>query len=910
MPGFQQFLDHPTGKNPPRDWNPLHHAAFVKDVDKVLSILDSQSSSTSSTVKDLILAKDLSGWTPVHLACCGSSGWALESSWTHEHPSYRTSVFSMLPPRKSSSYILDQDKIQEASCKILSLLIKRGADVFGDRKHLTPAHVAASTDMTSPALALALLGAPIDPHRPGSPYQWAKQQANDAKDNIYLLPSQQGKVWKRYCNLLGEDGEQLLKHFNSFLGSQGWEDPDGKSIMLQLALRMERKLALRLSRYQKVVQLAPGRTTIQLCPQCSSLGERTIMASFFPSSTLSTPDRSRAWVDCDLCKIFHALLPNYLPGTVKNLLSLDSPRSNAPPEDGFAKFNAIIDECGSHKVSIEYNRVPIRVIIFPGSGARSAATGMSELKLTEYPPDPSLHFMPVAQNPQLAKQWLSDCRSNHKDCSNGAIPGGFEATRSGSFPTRLIDVSRWKEKMVRICDTRNTPVPFTALSHRWMSGPRPNWVTQKSNLEKRLAWFSSAPLPRSIKDALQATADLGIQYTWIDSICIVQDDTDDWEREAEQMASIYAHAERKGATPFYPVALRVEREGGSDAENASLPTIVRYAYDVLDKPLQVSHGDGESDAYLHHQHAMVSVREDVNESHLSDRGWILQERLLSRRSLHFGSSQMYWECPSTTVSEAGETIEKWWLQESIVSGRQALAGSSTSLDDARHGWKDIVSTYSRLKLTHPSDRLPAIAGIAKAFSTFLDDTHYLSGAWSKTFHEDLIWQVDHPMHANLDGRDALVISRSDKLPSWSWASVNAAVTCKLKTPRVLEGGCIPDCSSKCYRASLPLEWTRCELATSKITLLQSHPVKDKAIFSSQPDVSVTVQACMRSVVVLGPVPSKLGYLEAGFTPVYSDEMAPIGLAFYDEPGKLALCSYWYCAYEYSADVEVRWGVYF
>ena len=94
---------------------------------------------------------------------------------------------------RKSSYILDQDKIQEASCKILSIFIKRGADVFGDRMHLSPSHVAASTDMTSPALALALLGAPIDPHRSGSPYQWAKQQSNDTRDS-YLLPSEQGKV--------------------------------------------------------------------------------------------------------------------------------------------------------------------------------------------------------------------------------------------------------------------------------------------------------------------------------------------------------------------------------------------------------------------------------------------------------------------------------------------------------------------------------------------------------------------------------------------------------------------------------------------------------------------------------------------------------------------------------------------
>jgi len=44
---------------------------------------------------------------------------------------------------------------------------------------------------------------------------------------------------------------------------------------------------------------------------------------------------------------------------------------------------------------------------------------------------------------------------------------------------------------------------------------------------------------------------------------------------------------------------------------------------------------------------------------------------------------------------------------------------------------------------------------------------------------------------------------------------------------------------------------------------------------------------MRSVFILGPVSSKLGYLEAGFTPIYNDELTLIGLAFFDELGKRA-----------------------
>jgi hypothetical protein len=35
---------------------------------------------------------------------------------------------------------------------------------------------------------------------------------------------------------------------------------------------------------------------------------------------------------------------------------------------------------------------------------------------------------------------------------------------------------------------------------------------------------------------------------------------------------------------------------------------------------------------------------DVELGELNRRGWVLQERVLSRRSIHFTSTQIYWEC--------------------------------------------------------------------------------------------------------------------------------------------------------------------------------------------------------------------------------------------------------------------------
>lgn len=49
-------------------------------------------------------------------------------------------------------------------------------------------------------------------------------------------------------------------------------------------------------------------------------------------------------------------------------------------------------------------------------------------------------------------------------------------------------------------------------------------------------------LPKAFQDALFATTRLGFQYIWIDSLCIVQDDQDDWKREPAVMHNVYKNA--------------------------------------------------------------------------------------------------------------------------------------------------------------------------------------------------------------------------------------------------------------------------------------------------------------------------------------------------------------------------------
>lgn len=49
-------------------------------------------------------------------------------------------------------------------------------------------------------------------------------------------------------------------------------------------------------------------------------------------------------------------------------------------------------------------------------------------------------------------------------------------------------------------------------------------------------------MPQTFVDAIIVARYLGIRYLWIDSLCICQDDVDDWARESARMCDVYSNA--------------------------------------------------------------------------------------------------------------------------------------------------------------------------------------------------------------------------------------------------------------------------------------------------------------------------------------------------------------------------------
>lgn len=247
------------------------------------------------------------------------------------------------------------------------------------------------------------------------------------------------------------------------------------------------------------------------------------------------------------------------------------------------------------------------------------------------------------------------------------------------------------------------------------------------------------------------TRRLGVRYLWIDSICIIQENAEDWDFEAANMGNVYKNAYltlAATASSSGAGGLFVARDG--DDLEFPLPGSTHSNTALLRSRRQRHHSS------LPDGHGLVRGRTKADP--LSCRAWAYQERLLSRRILHFNSQELVWECKTAQTCECGqlEGTEKN-IFENLLSNRAQTWNENS--------WRMLVSNYTRLELTYNADRLPALSGIA---SQIFQESDYLAGLSREFLLSDFGWFIH---------RDAShPVSRQLGAPSWSWASVNAPVT--------------------------------------------------------------------------------------------------------------------------------------
>ena len=238
---------------------------------------------------------------------------------------------------------------------------------------------------------------------------------------------------------------------------------------------------------------------------------------------------------------------------------------------------------------------------------------------------------------ELARTWLVDCEESHPDCGHVFRPP----------PTRLIYIEPSSNEVpkIRLVETKgheDEQIMYLAFSHCWGGSQTYRLLGGKGNekkYESALESIDFSELSKNSQDAIRICQEFGLSFIWIDSICIKQDSAEDWANESVKMGDVYV-----GAVCTIASTGSSSGDGGCyherDPESLKPCTIGFSTFDA----------EASESIYIRRDEVFHFERQ-VDRAPLNKRGWVLQERLLSRRILHFGAEMMYWECQHRSASE-------------------------------------------------------------------------------------------------------------------------------------------------------------------------------------------------------------------------------------------------------------------
>jgi hypothetical protein len=340
------------------------------------------------------------------------------------------------------------------------------------------------------------------------------------------------------------------------------------------------------------------------------------------------------------------------------------------------------------------------------------------------------------------RSWLDLCETHHEQCSTN------DSQLDTSMKLRVIDVS-----LMRIVEISSTQ-RYCTLSYCW--GRTLPFCLRKHNYGSlKQVGIREDDLPKTISHALQLISALGERYIWIDSLCIIQDDHEDWQKIAPLMDKIYGSS-----------TLTICAASGQSCDSG-LPGS-KQSSRLLSQSVQNCAGLNLL--------AFKTLEDRIELSPWNLRAWAFQERMLSRRCLIFVDDRVFFQCRKVTWSEEldCESSSAFWTLDAIHSPLNLFN------ENPLRRYAKSVELYSGRLLTRQSDRLVAFEGIALSLAQNFNPSslsapfQYGLPAWY--FDWALLWELKTPGQ-RIDRHE----SGGFFFPSWSWCGWHGTSEWRMST---------------------------------------------------------------------------------------------------------------------------------
>lgn len=298
----------------------------------------------------------------------------------------------------------------------------------------------------------------------------------------------------------------------------------------------------------------------------------------------------------------------------------------------------------------------------------------------------------------------------------------------------------------RIITTNGSRGKYLTLSYCWGRGPF--FTMTSDNIDELHDSLPMAKLPQTIRDAVSLAKHLGFRYLWVDSLCIIQGgdvlSTVDWEEQSQDMGRIYGSS-----------SLTIAAAAADDCHHGLFQT--RPIPEIPCCPVLQNQMSDEI-VYLGADLPDVKDRSEP----LGQRGWALQEAVLSRRLVTFGTTELSWKCSCCSRRETvWRTLPRDTDSSSVLETASEISSS----------WVSLVEEYSRRSLTFMTDKLPAISGLAAVVSHNTgQDFHF--GIWQRRAQHMLMWRH---VGRTEEQKTVYLRQKTPRAPTWSWASVDGGV---------------------------------------------------------------------------------------------------------------------------------------